>query len=465
MVIRVGVDQPPPTSRTRARSAMEALTARIIEVRPAYISRASSAEVVNFGSFTDSLAVLTTHIERLLDEPPQPAASAALRNVGREARPGLDFEIVQYSLKVGMSAVIGYVIGITSQRPEMSTILTTVLITALPSYGASVRKMILRIVGGMLGGAVSLLAIIIVTPNFESLPSYLLALFVVFYVSAYSSLASARIAYAGKQIGTVYALVFAGLSPSLEIYPPLWRIWSVLLGSLVVAVVGFSVWPEYAGDALLPRLRRVIRDTLELIPGSSATNTEAQIQQTNADTMLVLAEMLQIADDAQMEGRRSIVNHDAIVDAVGTLRRIANRLASIGAGHIINPRPQLDPATELDHAMALYVIRNQLQSWLEFFSRGGVLSPAAAEALARAHSSADLKQSLEQFISRVEEANFERIESWTLEQRRAMLAEIQSLRRLEVLIGELNRWLPQIPGPALKARSSMPSSQIARGIA
>ena len=219
---------------------MDALTARIIEVRPAYISRASSAEVVNFGSFTDSLAVLTTHIERLLDEPPQPAASAALRNVGREARPGLDFEIVQYSLKVGMSAVIGYVIGITSQRPEMSTILTTVLITALPSYGASVRKMILRIVGGMLGGAVSLLAIIIVTPNFESLPSYLLALFVVFYVSAYSSLASARIAYAGKQIGTVYALVFAGLSPSLEIYPPLWHIWSVLLALLCQVYLNFA---------------------------------------------------------------------------------------------------------------------------------------------------------------------------------------------------------------------------------
>jgi multidrug resistance protein MdtO len=113
--------------------------------------------------------------------------------------------------------------------------------------------MILRIVGALIGGAVSLLAIIIVTPNFETLPAYLLAVFIVFYVSAYSSLASGRVAYAGKQIGTTFALVFAGLSPALDVYEPLWRIWGILLGTLVVAIVTLLYWwPEYAGDSLLP---------------------------------------------------------------------------------------------------------------------------------------------------------------------------------------------------------------------
>ena len=74
--IAVGVDQPPPASRTRARSALDALSARIIQVRPTYIGKASSAEIENFASFTDSLAALTGHIERLLDEPPQPPAAA-----------------------------------------------------------------------------------------------------------------------------------------------------------------------------------------------------------------------------------------------------------------------------------------------------------------------------------------------------------------------------------------------------
>ena len=207
--------------------------------------------------------------------------------------------------------------------------------------------MILRIVGAVIGGVISLLAIIIVTPNFETLPAYLLAVFIVFYISAYCSLSSGRVAYAGKQIGTTFALVFAGLSPALDDYEPLWRIWGILLGTFVVAIVTFILWPEYAGDSLLPRLRKVIRDTLALAPGGSAANSEDEIQQANSATMRTLAEILEVADDAQLEGRTSMVNHNAIVEAAGTLRRIANRLASIATGRIVTPAPPLDPVDRI----------------------------------------------------------------------------------------------------------------------
>jgi hypothetical protein len=50
--------------------------------------------------------------------------------------------------------------------------------------------------------------------------------------------------------------------------------------------------------------------------------------------------------------------------------------------------------------------------------------------------------------ARLEEHHFARIDSWTVEQRRAILAELQSMRRLEFLISDLNRWLAQIPGRA-----------------
>jgi hypothetical protein len=62
--VAVGVDNPPPASRVRARSAMDALSARVIQIRPAYIGKASSGEIENFAAFIDSLAVLTSHIER-----------------------------------------------------------------------------------------------------------------------------------------------------------------------------------------------------------------------------------------------------------------------------------------------------------------------------------------------------------------------------------------------------------------
>ena len=53
----VGADQTPPASRTRARTMLDNLSARTIQVRPIYIRKASSAELENFAAFTDSLAV------------------------------------------------------------------------------------------------------------------------------------------------------------------------------------------------------------------------------------------------------------------------------------------------------------------------------------------------------------------------------------------------------------------------
>ena len=142
--------------------------------------------------------------------------------------------MARYCEKVGLCVVIGYIIGITAHRPELATILTTVIITALPTYGASMRKMILRIVGAVLGGAIAILTIIIVSPNFSTLPSYLLATFIVLYLSGYASLASGRTAYAGKQVATTFLLIFADLSPSLDVYGPLWRMWGIFLGTFVV---------------------------------------------------------------------------------------------------------------------------------------------------------------------------------------------------------------------------------------
>ncbi len=446
--IAVGFDLPAPAWRTRTRSAYDALAARVVQVRPTYISKVNSAELENFAAFQDSLASLTGDVEHLLDEPPQPTAAAPSTAAVPRLTDAPDPAHVRYSLKVGLCVVVGYVIGIFAHRPELNTILTTVIITALPTYGAALRKMNLRIVGAVIGGAISLLAIIIVTPNFTTLPAYLLAVFVVFYISAYCSLGSGRVAYAGKQIGTTFALVFTGLSPALDIYTPLWRIWAILIGTVVVAIVTLLLWPNYAGDSLLPRLRKVISDTLELMPGSSAANTEDAIQQVNSRTMRTLAEILEVADDAQVEGRTSTVNHNAIVEAAGMLRRIANRMASIATERIVTPLPPLDAPTESAREAVFDAIRRRLQSWLEFFSGAYSLNRPAAEAIARSQSPALIGEPLEQFGSRIEERKFARIDSWTTEQRRVLLAELHSMRRLEYLVSELNRWLAQIPGSA-----------------
>ena len=96
-----------------------------------------------------------------------------------------------------------------------------------------------------------------------------------------------------------------------------------------------------------------------------------------------------------------MVNHNAIVQAAGTLRRIANQLAWIATGRIATPAPQLDPATELAREEVLDAICRQLQSWLDFFSGANSLNAPAARAIAREHAPHDIQSPVEQFGSRL----------------------------------------------------------------
>ena len=302
---------------------------------------------------------------------------------------------------------------------------------------------------------VSLLAIIIVSPNFETLPAYMLAVFAVFYASAYSSLGNARMTYAGKQMGIIFALVFVGLSPSVNIYEPLWRIWGVLLGDFVVAMFFFTLWPEYAGDSLVPRLQKSHCRYTRASTSGSASSSEDQILKTNSETMRVLTEFLEIADDARMEGRTSAVDHNAIVEAAGTLRRIANRLSSIATARVLTRMPQLDPVTEFARERVFNAIRGQLISWLDFFSGAECLSASAARAIAQKHSAGELAEPLNEFSSHLEEGGFARLASWPLEPRRTMIAELQSMRRLELLFSELNRYLADVPSSSRREALAM----------
>jgi uncharacterized membrane protein YccC len=456
--IRVGADQPVTPARSRAHLAMEALRSRVAHETPGALNKATAAEAANFAAFLDSYANLTDYLERFLDQPQKgPVATSAAATHPPAA--GLDPALLRYSLKVGCCAVLGYVAGIFPHRPELQTILTTILITALPTYGGALRKMILRIVGAVLGGLISLVTIMIVTPNFETLVAYLIAIFVVFYLSAYCALGSGRVAYAGKQIGTTFALVFAGLSPSVDVYGPLWRIWAILLGTFIVTIIFFLLWPEYAGDSLLPRLRKVIRDTLDMIPGRSASVSENAIQTANSETMRLLAEILEVADDAQLEGRTSTINHDAVVQAAGNLRRIANRLAPIAIDRLSIALPRMDPETEAAREGVLDGIARALESWLTLFERAEALNINATHALARSHSRTDIARPLETFATRLAANQYAALEAWSADQRRTILSELQSMRRLEFLVFELNRMLGQIPGPATKFRGAIAQPQ------
>jgi len=254
---------------------------------------------------------------------------------------------------------------------------------------------------------------------------------------------------------SVFSLVFVGLCPSVFIYVSVWRLWGYLLGCLVVAIVFFTLWPEYAGDSLLPRLKKVLANILAVAPSGSASTSEDQILKTNSDTMRLLTEFLGIADDARMEGRTCTVYHEGIVDAAGTLRRISNLLASIAMARVLTQVPPLDPAAEFARERVINTVRGHLVSWRDFFSGTEHFSASAARAIAEKHSADKLAEPVNEFSSQLEEGGFARLASWPLEPRRTMMAELQSMRRLELLFSELNGYLADVPSPPRNAPRMM----------
>ena len=454
--VRTGPDRPPSAAGLRARRSLDALDARLVELRPNYINRIGAAELANFAEFTEILHAMVRLIERPLDEPPAEEVAALAASPATPAQSWtLDPAVARYALKTGLCVVVGYVIGIMSHKPELATILTTVVITALPTYGAALRKMILRIIGALIGGVISVLAIIIVTPNFATLPSYMIVIFTVLYLSGYASLASGRTAYAGKQIATTFLLVFAELSPAHDVYSPLWRLWGILVATVVVTVVFFVMWPEYAGDSLLPRLRKVLRNALALAPGGAAADSVVKINAANLETMHVLGEILEVAEDARLEGRSSLINHEFLVQAAGTLRRIANRFAGLDALRIASPLPPLDEETQAAREAAFGAIRARLESWLAFYESGQCLERNAAMALEASHTRGEVAQLIESLSERIGANGFVQIASWSLEQRRQILAELESLRRLAFLMRELDEFLARVPGSRAAASGAL----------
>jgi uncharacterized membrane protein YccC len=450
--IRTNPDEPPSPAAARVRTAVDTLNTRIVAVRPSYIGSAGIAELSNLSAFIAGLEMMARLLERPLDEPPRAAGTSPRARVRSGAAYAADLGIDRHCLKVTLCMTIGYLIGLTAQRPDLSVILTTIIITALPTYGAAMRKMILRIVGTAIGGLIVTLTIMIVTPNFESLPAYLIAVFLVLFISAYAALASGRTAYAGKSIGTTFLLVFAGLSPSQDIYGPLWRLWGIMLGVCVVTLVFFVLWPEYAGDSLLPRLRAILRDTIALTPGGVTALSTVRTDEISSEITGALVQILEIADDARLEGRASLIDHEAVVQAAGTLRRIAHRLGTIANNRVDHELPALDDRIERARASILAAIRARLTSWLTFFESANSLSSRAAIALAATHSERDIAQPLADYGEKLEADGFAEISAWTFDQRRLLLAELQSLRRLEFLMRELDRFVARVPGSASSAK-------------
>jgi hypothetical protein len=163
------------------------------------------------------------------------------------------------------------------------------------------------------------------------------------------------------------------------------------------------------------------------------------------DVTLHLTQLLGIAEEAQVEGQRSGVNPDRVVEAAGTLRRIVHRLSGIASARLAVSQPPLPAELQAARDALETGLRHHLQSWLDVVEQEPGPDPRRIADVAAHFTPDDLTAPLRELRQHVSDSRSGELASWPIAARSDLLAEIESYRRIIVLLTELNQQFAEIP--------------------
>jgi multidrug resistance protein MdtO len=136
---------------------------------------------------------------------------------------------------------------------NLSTSLTTCVLTALTSIGSSRQKQVLRIAGFLLGGVIAGIgAQIFILPEIDSIAGFTVLFASVTAVAAWIATSSTRLSYAGVQIAFSFYLVhLSDFSIQTDLTVARDRVLGVLLGVTMMWLVFERLFPRSAADEMV----------------------------------------------------------------------------------------------------------------------------------------------------------------------------------------------------------------------
>src|SRR5262249_48970815 len=153
-------------------------------------------------------------------------------------------EHFQFALKGCMAASACYVFYNAAAWPGISTSVTTCLLTALSTVGASHQKQILRITGAIAGGLfIGMGSQVFVLPSLDSIAGFTVLFVLVTALSAWIMTSSPRLSYFGLQMALAFYLINLQefrIQTSLEVARD--RVLGILLGLFMMWVVFDQLW-------------------------------------------------------------------------------------------------------------------------------------------------------------------------------------------------------------------------------
>jgi len=164
-------------------------------------------------------------------------------------------EHLQFALKGTLAASLCYVIYNAIAWPGISTAVTTCLLTALTTIGASHQKQVLRIAGAMVGGfVIGMGSQIFVLPHLDSFAGFVVLFVAVTALSSWFMTSSPRLSYFGFQVALAYYLINLSefkMQISLEVARN--RVVGILVGLFIMWLVFDQLWGAPAGVEMRKR--------------------------------------------------------------------------------------------------------------------------------------------------------------------------------------------------------------------
>lgn len=177
---------------------------------------------------------------------------------------------LRHGMKNAIACVTGLVIALSIPGGYGPPLMMTVaLLSATPNFGAMVQKSMLRFTGTLIGGAMAIAFIVVVTPNLFSVGGLLLCAAPILVLAGYLLCCGSRVAYAGLQMALTFGMVVLPTNvPSTNLWPATDRLIGVFVGAAIVGFVFNFIAPHRAMDDYrqgMAQLCRAVADYIGLI--------------------------------------------------------------------------------------------------------------------------------------------------------------------------------------------------------
>jgi multidrug resistance protein MdtO len=188
-------------------------------------------------------------------------------------------EHLRYVLGGTLAAMLCYVFYVSLDWPNLSTSVTTCVLTALTTIGSSRQKQILRIAGFVLGGVIfGLGSQIFVLPFLDSIGGFTVLFATATFVAAWIGTSSTRLSYAGLQFAFAFYLIHLSefsIQTNLSIARD--RVLGVLLGTTMMWLVFERFFPRSAADEMVRIFVVNLRALADLLSSSARADQAASI--------------------------------------------------------------------------------------------------------------------------------------------------------------------------------------------